>query len=95
MRPTQGPDFILYPLVGKEASGGFEDGSVMIHVRNISMATKCEGTGLESFGAYPCALRSLLAMRGQPMHDFRGRLSPGPAPGGTEARLRTSSRAHG
>lgn len=32
----------------------------MIHVRKISMATKCEGTGLESFGAYPCTLRSLL-----------------------------------
>lgn len=69
----------------------------MIHVRKIFMATKCEGTGLESFGAYPCTLRSLLQCVVNPCTTSAGggggALTPDPAPGGTEAWLSTSSTA--
>jgi len=76
MRPTQGLDLILYPLVGKEASGGSEDGSVTTHVGKISMATKRKGTGLESFRAFPCRLHSLLQYMANPWPTSVGGLSP-------------------
>lgn len=78
---TWGRDFIQYPLVGKEVGGGFEDGSVKVHIKKISMATKLEGTGLESFRAFPYGLHSPLQHTANPCPTSVGGSLPIPQMG--------------
>lgn len=51
-----GWDFIQYPLVGKEVGGGFEDGSVTVHVRHRGPAEYSHGQPNPGpvLGSLPC-----------------------------------------